>query len=109
MIAVVEEGDIVGPLFAREGIESFYFRRPSIIRQEAEELRDVQWIVHLHLLHIRLAEDDKLRPLFGLEQPFHRRERGGLIENHIFSLPVARRKKNQERRHEAGDNSRSYE
>src|SRR5664279_313997 len=89
VVAVIEQGDIVGTIRFREGVQTFHFRVPAAIGEEAQHLWYVDRIVDLLLFLVGLAENDEWGAGGRLPKRFHRGERRRLILADEASLAIA--------------------
>jgi len=90
VVAVIEKLDGVWPVGFGEGIETTDVSGPLSVSEETEHGRNLQRIIELTLLDIRLTEDSKGRAILGDEKTFHGGESGGLVLSDELALNVAR-------------------
>ena len=105
VVAVIEQRDIVRPVFLGKRVEAANLRAPAAVGQHAQHAGDLERIVDFALHFIGLAHQKQRRSRLAVEQAFHGRQSHRLIVGNQFALLIARGKDLQDAEDAAGDHA----
>ena len=90
MIRVVEQRNVIGPVFPGKGIEPLHLRIEIIIDEQAERRRNHERIVDRHGFRVRLADQQNIGATLAAEEPLEGGALDRLILEHLPRIFMSR-------------------